>query len=59
VSEKDLRLKAAARRLLWRMGFTTRVDVPLRAVLSVPMHRGSEADRRSTPSAQAFTDLTY
>jgi len=53
VSELDLKLKVASRRLLWRMGYTTRLDVPLRA-----FHTGQVTDskRRST-APQAFTDL--
>jgi hypothetical protein len=31
MSELDLGLKVATRRLLWRMGYSTRIDVPLRA----------------------------
>jgi hypothetical protein len=49
MTELDLDLKVASRRLLWRMGFSTRVDVPLRAV--VPGH---------SPGAtkyESFTDL--
>lgn len=51
MSEKDLGLKVQSRRLLWRMGFTTRVDVPLRAL--VPRNGG--AQRRAQP--ETFTDL--
>lgn len=32
MTELDLSLKVSSRRLLWRMGFSTRVDVPLRAL---------------------------
>jgi hypothetical protein len=54
MSEKDLHLKAASRRLLWRMGYSTKVDVPLRAF--VPSPRDGV---RSRPKAsyEAFTDL--
>ncbi len=51
MSELDLGLKVASRRLLWRMGFTTRVDVPLRAF--VP----SSATRSRGPRYETFTDL--
>jgi hypothetical protein len=50
VSELDLGLKVASRRLLWRMGFTTRVDVPLRAY--VPPSTSRRGSRYET-----FTDL--
>jgi hypothetical protein len=48
VSEKDLGLKADVRRLLWRIGLTTKVDVPLRAY--VP-------DSTTGPGYQSYTDL--
>lgn len=50
MSEQDLQLKASIRRLFWRMGFSTRVDVPLRAY--VPK-------KGDGPSAEheEFTDL--
>uniref|UniRef100_UPI003F588B1F SDR family NAD(P)-dependent oxidoreductase n=1 Tax=Mycolicibacterium obuense TaxID=1807 RepID=UPI003F588B1F len=50
MSELDLGLKVASRRLLWRMGFTTRVDVPLRAF--VPPSASRRGARYET-----FTDL--
>jgi hypothetical protein len=50
VTELDLGLKAASRRLLWRLGYSTRVDVPLRAV------SGREGGR-TVPSPESFTDL--
>lgn len=53
MSEKDLRLKAASRRLFWRMGFSTKVDVPLRAF--VPQRTGSKT--RTKALYEAFTDL--
>lgn len=53
MSELDLKLKVASRRLLWRMGYTTRLDVPLRAFSAV---QTQGAKLRST-SPQAFTDL--
>ncbi len=49
MSELDLGLKVASRRLMWRMGFSTRVDVPLRT--TVP-RQGSGRERHET-----FTDL--
>jgi len=49
VTELDLSLKVACRRLLWRMGFTTRIDVPLRAF--VPSLRSGN------PRYETFTDL--
>lgn len=50
VTELDLGLKAASRRLLWRLGYSTKVDVPLRAV--------SARERGRTGSApESFTDL--
>lgn len=51
MSEKDIQLKAESRRLLWRMGFTTRVDVPLRAYVPT----SSSPSRR--PRYESFTDL--
>ncbi|WP_194925200.1 hypothetical protein [Catenulispora pinisilvae] len=48
MTELDLGQKAAVRRLLWRMGFATRIDVPLRAY--VPANKGK-------PDYQSFTDL--
>lgn len=57
MSEKDLGLKVASRRLLWRMGYTTRLDVQLRGVWGPAQRQRTE--ERSRPSAQpeAFTDL--
>lgn len=52
MTELDLGLKVASRRLLWRMGFTTRVDVPLRAFVPPPQSRSRGANRHET-----FTDL--
>ncbi|MBA3618045.1 MAG: hypothetical protein H0W56_00310 [Acidothermales bacterium] len=49
MSELDLGLKVASRRLLWRMGFATRVNVPLRAF--VPSGQSSRA------RYETFTDL--
>ena len=50
MSELDLGLKVDSRRLLWRMGFTTRVDVPLRAF--IPPSASRRGARHET-----FTDL--
>lgn len=50
MSELDLGLKIASRRLLWRMGFTTRVDVPLRAFIP------ASASPRGA-AHETFTDL--
>ncbi|MFV4914198.1 hypothetical protein PFZ49_11775 [Microbacterium lacticum] len=49
MSELDLGLKVAARRLLWRMGYSTRIDVPLRAYGSSPAP--------GVASAESYTDL--
>lgn len=54
MSEKDLRLKAASRRLMWQMGFSTKVDVPLRAF--IPSQSGSKRSRAKPPH-ESFTDL--
>lgn len=48
MTELDLGQKAAVRRLLWRMGFATRIDVPLRAY--VPTVKGK-------PGYESYTDL--
>ena len=57
MSELDLGLKVASRRLLWRLGYTTRLDVKLRAVWG-PAHpgRNGQPDRRSR-EPESFTDL--
>jgi hypothetical protein len=56
VSEQDLGLKVASRRLLWKMGYTTRLDVQLRGVgAAAPAARGQQAMRSSSPDS--FTDL--
>lgn len=49
MTELDLGLKIAARRVLWRMGYSTRIDVALR---SIPV-AGTSGRRR----ADGFTDL--
>ena len=51
MSELDLGLKVRSRRLMWRMGFTTRVDVPLRAFVPQP------ASRTKSPRHETYTDL--
>lgn len=51
MTELDLGLKVAARRLLWRMGYTTRVDVALRSIGS------SDPRNKQRKIAQAFTDV--
>ncbi|MEU4811896.1 hypothetical protein AB0H20_22055 [Nocardia fluminea] len=55
MTEKDLGLKVASRRLLWRMGNTTRLDVQLRGVWGPPQQEKSRSGRSSGP--EAFTDL--
>lgn len=50
MTELDLGLKVAARRVLWRMGYSTRIDVELR---SIPAASGPSGRRR----ADGFTDL--
>jgi hypothetical protein len=48
MSEKDLELKASARRLSWQRGFSTRINVPLRVYV----------DKKSNTSGfEEFTDL--
>jgi hypothetical protein len=50
VTELDLGLKVATRRLFWRMGFSTRIDVPLRSFAPA-----GTTGRGQAP--EAFTDL--
>ncbi|MFH8252906.1 hypothetical protein ACH3VR_21245 [Microbacterium sp. B2969] len=52
MSELDLGLKVASRRLLWRMGYSTRIDVPLRAF-------GSSSTPTPGPRTpiESYTDL--
>ncbi|QHA04622.1 hypothetical protein GQF42_16160 [Streptomyces broussonetiae] len=61
MSELDLGLKVASRRLLWRMGYTTRLDVQLRSVGAAerPTAGAAGAAGRSRRSSvpEAFTDL--
>lgn len=56
MTEQDLGLKVGTRRLLWQLGFSTRLDVELRG--SRPAHQTPEAanSRRVAP-AESFTDL--
>lgn len=49
MTERDLVLKASVRRLLWRIGFSTKVDVPLRAYV--------REGTRNRPGIEAYTDL--
>ncbi len=57
MSELDLGLKVASRRLLWRMGYTTRLDVQLRGVWGPGRpDRASERARRGA-QPESFTDL--
>lgn len=49
MSELDLGLKVSARRLLWRMGYSTRIDVPLRAYGSNPA--------QGAGTVESYTDL--
>lgn len=57
MSEQDLGLKVASRRLLWRMGYTTRLDVQLRGVWGRAWpERTSERTRRDV-QPESFTDL--
>jgi hypothetical protein len=57
VSELDLGLKVASRRLLWRLGYTTRLDVKLRAVWG-PADPGRPAGHaRRSRAPESFTDL--
>jgi hypothetical protein len=51
VSELDLGLKINSRRLLWQMGFSTRVDVPLRTPIPANQLKGP------TSQHETFTDL--
>lgn len=50
MTELDLGLKVATRRLFWRMGFSTRLDVPLRAFVPGGTQRKERAP-------ESFTDL--
>lgn len=50
MTELDLGLKVATRRLFWRMGFSTRIDVPLRAFVPA-------SNERKNRAPESFTDL--
>lgn len=52
MTELDLDLKVASRRLLWKMGHSTRIDVVLRAARTAP---GGARGRSASP--ESFTDL--
>ncbi|PMR62160.1 hypothetical protein C1A38_05350 [Verrucosispora sp. ts21] len=56
MSQHDLGLKVAARRLLWRMGYTTRLNVELRGVWALEQERTQDRGRR-TSQPESFTDL--
>lgn len=56
MSEHDLALKVASRRLLWRMGLTTRLDVQLRGAWGPAGGTPKETGRR-TSQPESFTDL--
>ncbi|MGW8569842.1 hypothetical protein [Streptomyces niveus] len=56
MSELDLGLKVASRRLLWKMGYTTRLDVALRSVANADAASAKRGSRRSS-GAEAYTDL--
>lgn len=57
MTELDLGLKVASRRLLWRMGYTTRLDVKLRGTQMPGVGDHSSERRRSGGAPQEFTDL--
>ncbi|MFF3578454.1 hypothetical protein [Streptomyces mirabilis] len=52
MSELDLELKALGRRLLWTMGFSTRVDVQMRSYVPVRSRGG-----RTSAGFESYTDL--
>ncbi|PYC69191.1 hypothetical protein C7C46_28235 [Streptomyces tateyamensis] len=56
MSELDLGLKVASRRLLWKMGYTTRLDVVLRSVAMRDASPTGPRGRRSD-APEAYTDL--
>ncbi|WP_051848520.1 hypothetical protein [Streptomyces sp. NRRL WC-3725] len=58
MTELDLGLKVASRRLLWRMGYTTRLDVQLRGVgvTAGDAPAGGQRGRRGG-APEAYTDL--
>ncbi|UQA93772.1 hypothetical protein [Streptomyces halobius] len=56
MTELDLGLKVASRRLLWRMGYSTRLDVQLRSVAMFDALPPGQRGRRSG-APEAYTDL--
>lgn len=54
MSELDLGLKVGVRRLLWSMGYSTRLDVELRGEGRSPRGRG---DGKSSSGPETYTDL--
>lgn len=57
MTEHDLGLKVSSRRLLWRMGYTTRLDVQLRGARGPGRaDRPGERSRRGA-APESFTDL--
>lgn len=57
MSEQDLGLKVASRRLLWRMGYTTRLDVQLRGVWGPDRPERTTERARRGAQPESFTDL--
>lgn len=57
VSELDLGLKVGVRRLLWSMGFSTRLDVVLRGDGRPTASKSSRAKQTQSTGPEAFTDL--
>lgn len=57
MSEEDLGLKVATRRLLWSMGYTTRLDVELRAESASSRNGSANGSGREQVGVQSFTDL--
>ncbi|MFL6124271.1 hypothetical protein [Actinophytocola sp.] len=57
MSEKDLGLKVASRRLLWRMGYTTRLDVQLRGAWGPAQPEATKDRSRRSSQPESFTDL--
>jgi hypothetical protein len=57
MSEKDLGLKVASRRLLWRMGYTTRLDVQLRGAWGPDRSEATKDRNKRSSQPESFTDL--
>lgn len=57
MTEHDLGLKVASRRLLWRMGYTTRLDVVLRGAHGPDGNTRPGQRPRRAVSPESFTDL--